>query len=45
MAGDIKSEWRATSNRNSGRAHFGMVGDINRNQHAKIGQLTVERDF
>lgn len=31
--GDIIPEWRATSNRNGGRDHSGMVGDIERNQH------------
>src|SRR5438876_688786 len=32
MVGDIISEWWATSNRNGGRDHSGMVGDIERNQ-------------
>ncbi|MCG2631080.1 hypothetical protein L6654_31070, partial [Bradyrhizobium sp. WYCCWR 13023] len=30
--GDIIPEWWATSNRNGGRDHSGMVGDIERNQ-------------
>jgi hypothetical protein len=30
--GEIISEWRATSNRNGGRDHSGIVGDIERNQ-------------
>jgi hypothetical protein len=33
MVGEIISEWRARSNRNGGRDHSGMVGDIERNQH------------
>src|ERR1700738_2542691 len=33
MVGEIISEWRATSNRNGGRDHSGIVGDIERNQH------------
>ncbi|MCP1848919.1 MULTISPECIES: hypothetical protein [unclassified Bradyrhizobium] len=33
MVGEIISEWWATSNRNGGRDHSGMVGDIERNQH------------
>jgi hypothetical protein len=32
MVGEIISEWWATSNRNGGRDHSGMVGDIERNQ-------------
>src|SRR5713226_4873311 len=31
--GDIIPDWWATSNRNGGRDHSGMVGDIERNQH------------
>jgi hypothetical protein len=34
MLGEIISEWRARSNRNGGRDHSGMVGDIERNQQA-----------
>jgi len=34
MVGEIISEWWATSNRNGGRDHSGMVGDIERNQQA-----------
>jgi hypothetical protein len=34
MLGEIISEWWATSNRNGGRDHSGMVGDIERNQHS-----------
>jgi hypothetical protein len=30
--GEIISERRATSNRNGGRDHSGIVGDIERNQ-------------
>src|SRR5450631_755769 len=30
---DINPEWWARSNRNGGRDHSGMVGDIERNQH------------
>jgi hypothetical protein len=33
MVGEIISEWWARSNRNGGRDHSGMVGDIERNQH------------
>jgi hypothetical protein len=33
MMGDIIPECRATSNRNGERDHFGIVGDIDRNQH------------
>jgi hypothetical protein len=33
MVGEIISESWATSNRNAGRDHSGMVGDIERNQH------------
>jgi hypothetical protein len=36
MVGEIKSEWRARSNRSGGRDHSGMVGDIERNQHETI---------
>jgi hypothetical protein len=32
MAGEIISEWWATSNRSGGRDHSGIVGDIERNQ-------------
>jgi hypothetical protein len=32
--GEIISERRATSNRNGGRDHSGIVGDIERNQQA-----------
>jgi hypothetical protein len=32
MVGEIISEWWATSNRNGGRDHSGIVGDIERNQ-------------
>jgi hypothetical protein len=32
MVGEIISEWWATSNRNGGRDHSGMVSDIERNQ-------------
>jgi hypothetical protein len=39
MVGEIISEWRATSNRNGGRDHSGIVGDIERNQQ-QIGQST-----
>jgi len=31
--GDIISEWWATSPRNAGRDHLGIMGDIERNQH------------
>jgi hypothetical protein len=44
MVGEIISECWATSNRNGGRDHSGMVGDIERNQHPFIvagGQLEV----
>jgi len=34
MVGEIISEWWATSNRNGGRDHSGIVGDIERNQHS-----------
>jgi hypothetical protein len=34
MVGEIISEWRARSNRNGGRDHSGLVGDIERNQHS-----------
>jgi hypothetical protein len=37
MVGEIISEWRATSNRNGGRDHSGMVGDIERNQQINGG--------
>jgi hypothetical protein len=40
MVGEIISEWWATSNRNGGRDHSGMVGDIERNQH-HAGKLTA----
>jgi hypothetical protein len=30
--GEIIAEWRARSNRNGGRDHSGIVGDIERNQ-------------
>jgi hypothetical protein len=36
MVGEIISEWWATSNRNGGRDHSGMVGDIERNQHSNM---------
>jgi hypothetical protein len=36
MVGEIISEWWATSNRNGGRDHSGMVGDIERNQHIGV---------
>ena len=39
MAGEIISEWWATSNRNGGRDHSGTVGDIERNQQ------TIRMDF
>jgi hypothetical protein len=32
MVGEIISEWWATSNRNGGRDHSGILGDIERNQ-------------
>jgi len=35
MVGEIISEWGATSNRNGGRDHSGIVGDIERNQQAR----------
>jgi DNA modification methylase len=35
MVGEIISERRATSNRNGGRDHSGIVGDIERNQHGE----------
>src|SRR6266700_2637502 len=34
--GDIIPEWWAGSNRNGGRDHSGMVGDIERNQHTAV---------
>jgi len=34
--GEIISEWWATSNRNGGRDHSGMVGDIERNQQPDL---------
>jgi hypothetical protein len=37
MVGEIISEWWATSNRNGGRDHSGMVGDIERNQQSTAG--------
>jgi hypothetical protein len=39
MVGEIISEWRATSNRNGGRDHSGIVGDIERNQHRDFPHL------
>src|SRR5713226_10730151 len=39
--GEIISEWRATSNRNGGRDHSGMVGDIERNQHTTVGPTKI----
>jgi hypothetical protein len=36
MVGEIISECRAGSNRNGGRDHSGMVGDIERNQHSRL---------
>jgi hypothetical protein len=39
MAGEIISEWWATSNRSGGRDHSGIVGDIERNQHGVVWQL------
>jgi hypothetical protein len=38
MVGEIISEWWATSNRNGGRDHSGMVGDIERNQQTVFGR-------
>jgi hypothetical protein len=35
MVGEIISEWWATSNRNGGRDHSGILGDIERNQQTK----------
>jgi hypothetical protein len=35
MVGEIISEWRARSNRNGGRDHSGIVGDIERNQQTE----------
>jgi hypothetical protein len=40
MVGEIISEWRARSNRNGGRDHSGMVGDIERNQQASAPGFT-----
>src|SRR5215475_12542714 len=37
--GEIISEWWARSNRNGGRDHSGMVGDIERNQHSRVVHL------
>jgi hypothetical protein len=37
--GEIISEWRATSNRNGGRDHSGIVGDIERNQHGTLKSI------
>jgi hypothetical protein len=48
MVGEIISEWWATSNRNGGRDHSGMVGDIERNQHAdreSVGPLPLSGRF
>jgi hypothetical protein len=39
MVGEIISERWATSNRNGGRDHSGIVGDIERNQHEKVHSL------
>jgi len=36
----VISEWRARSNRNGGRDHSGMVGDIERNQQV----LTIDHE-
>jgi hypothetical protein len=41
MVGEIISEWWATSNRNGGRNHSGMVGDIERNQHSNFSAGTL----
>jgi hypothetical protein len=41
MVGEIISEWRATSNRNGGRDHSGMVGDIERNQQPEVKASNV----
>src|SRR5580692_4283217 len=41
MVGEIKSEWRARSNRNGGRDHSGIVGDIERNQHPDLGKVVL----
>jgi hypothetical protein len=40
MVGEIISEWWATSNRNGGRDHSGMVGDIERNQRPTRRRIT-----
>jgi hypothetical protein len=45
MVGEIISEWWATSNRNGGRDHSGMVGDIERNQQLahRLARFTDSR--
>jgi hypothetical protein len=43
MVGEIISEWWATSNRNGGRDHSGMVGDIERNQQTVPAQRIAEK--
>jgi hypothetical protein len=42
MVGEIISECRAGSNRNGGRDHSGMVGDIERNQQTGTAQTIDE---
>jgi transposase InsO family protein len=44
MLGEIISEWWATSNRNGGRDHSGMVGDIERNQQLLCDSLESTRE-
>jgi hypothetical protein len=43
MVGEIISECRAGSNRNGGRDHSGMVGDIERNQHSVLAHIEASR--
>jgi hypothetical protein len=45
MVGEIISEWWARSNRNGGRDHSGMVGDIERNQHIGLRSVCVDPLF
>jgi len=40
--GDIIPEWWARSNRNGGRDHSGMVGDIERNQQLGVSVVQVD---
>jgi hypothetical protein len=42
MVGEIISEWRATSNRNGGRNHSGIVGDIERNHKGRYRALVTD---